>query len=859
MVQHFLKCFQKYYLFIVYTIIFFSISACSTTKVPDGSYLLVSNKFKYEDGKVFSNKIPDFISQKPNKKTFFIAPINLWIYNLANPKTDTIISEYMTFPPNVRNRKLQDSISLKHKHPEFVGKKMFWSRFLHNLGQEPVILSETTKSISAERIKKYLIRKGYWDAEVSVKNKFKPSKKAYSTYVIKHGNPAIIKEYNYNINDTNVKQIYEREISKSFIKVGKILDQEDLEREIDRIGNIMRNNGYFDFNTSNDEIFFVADTLNGKKNITLTLEINPNDINKKSYSISKYSNINVYISEKPIIKNNIEPNDFKIIKNLNIYNPQKKYHNSVIWKIIDLDVGNIYNQNDVEKTKQKILRTNNFKIQQFNIKKEQNNLLNAEIFLTPLPKYELKVGTDVHYSQILNFGFSPKIELTTRNILGGAENLSTGFSGTIGTTNNAKNPKTLFNAYELSSQITLSMPKFIIPFYNKIIPKRYLPSSTIVLGASIQNNIGLGRINFNAGINYEILVKEELIHRFTLLNTQLNFTQNKNNYYNMFPTDNDYRIRVFDEYFLYNPQIGTKFNSGEINIDDVSRNIMVDNNFQDYISNNNKTLINNFQQSLLNKERHTQDALISSFIYNLLYNTIGNKKYSHPVYFNLKIEFAGNLLNIFDSKLKTSEAGIYQNDLEKLTFGIPYAQFIKLDLDARKHINLSSSGNSLVLRQFIGIGIPYGNSRTMPYVRSYFNGGSSDIRAWLAFGGLGPADIQIDKGVRSYILDNMKLTSNIEYRFPMSKSVSGALFVDAGNIWSVKDREIGDEFKFSEFYKQLGIGSGYGVRFNFSYITLRLDMAYKIHDPNKPKDSRWNLRNINIFKPTFNVAFGFPF
>jgi len=861
MMQHFSKYFQKYCLFVVFAIIFFAINACSTRKVPNGSYLLISNKFEYKDGKVFSSKIPDFVSQKPNKKTLFLAPVSLWIHNLANPKTDTILLEYMTYPANIRNRNLQDSISLKYNHPEFVGRKMFWSRFLHSLGQEPVILSEPTTSISAERIKKYLIRKGYWDAKVSVINKLKPTKKAYSTYVIEHGLPTIIKSYNYNITDPNIKNIYEQELDKSFIKVGKILDQENLEKEIDRIENIMKNNGYYDFNISKDEIVFVADTLNEKKNIPLTLEIKrySNNEVEKPYIINKYSDVDIYISDINIIKNDINYSNLETIQGLNIYNPQKKYHNSVVSKAIVLKTGNTYNQKDIDKTKQNIIRTNNFKIQQFNIIKENNNLLKTEIFLIPLPKYEFKIGTDIHYSQILNFGFSPKIELTTRNIFGGAENLGTSFSGTVGTTNNAKNPNKLFNAYELSLQISLNMPKLLIPFYDKIIPKKYSPSSSLVLGASVQNNIGLGKINFNTGINYEILVKEKLIHRFTILNTQLNFTQNKSNYYNMFPIDNNYRIHMFDEYFSYNMQIKEEFNHGKISIDGVSRSIITDRNFQNYITNKDNLLFNNFQQSLLNKERHTQDLLINSVIYNLTYNTIGNKKYAHPVYFNLKFELSGNLLSTINNRFETFKTGISGNNIEKGIFGIPYAQFAKLDLDFRKHINFSTNGNSLIMRQFIGIGIPYGNSRVMPYVRSYFNGGSGDIRAWLAFGGLGPADIQIDRSVRSYILDNMKLTTNIEYRFPISRTISGALFVDAGNIWSFKDTGIGDEFKFNKFYKQLGIGSGYGIRFNFSYIIFRLDMAYKIHDPNKPKEFRWNLKNINILQPTFNAAFGYPF
>ena len=140
------------------------------------------------------------------------------------------------------------------------------------------------------------------------------------------------------------------------------------------------------------------------------------------------------------------------------------------------------------------------------------------------------------------------------------------------------------------------------------------------------------------------------------------------------------------------------------------------------------------------------------------------------------------------------------------------------------------------MRQFIGLGIPYGNSSSMPVIRSYFNGGSNDIRAWVAYGGLGPSDSQVDERVRTYMTDNVKLTTNIEYRIPFNEMYEGAIFTDIGNTWSLRNQNdgYGDEFKFNKFLGQMGVGSGFGLRVNVAYITLRLDFAYKIYDPNKP-------------------------
>lgn len=198
--------------------------------------------------------------------------------------------------------------------------------------------------------------------------------------------------------------------------------------------------------------------------------------------------------------------------------------------------------------------------------------------------------------------------------------------------------------------------------------------------------------------------------------------------------------------------------------------------------------------------------------------------------------------------------------LKKTIFGLPYAQFIKFDIDARKYFKFNGN-QTLVLRQFIGVGIPYGNSQDMPIIKSYFNGGSNDIRAWVAFGGLGPADSQVDERVRTYMTDNLKLTTNIEYRIPFNKTYEGALFTDIGNTWSLRNYNdgYGDEFKFNKFLKQVGIGSGFGLRLNIAYITARIDLAYKIYDPNKPDGDRWRVKYIQPFKPTVNIAFGYPF
>jgi len=376
------------------------------------------------------------------------------------------------------------------------------------------------------------------------------------------------------------------------------------------------------------------------------------------------------------------------------------------------------------------------------------------------------------------------------------------------------------------------------------------------LGASVQNNIGLGRTNFNSGLNYYANVNDQASHRLTLFNTLFSLTKNKDSYYDFFVNDNNVRQTVFDDYFIYNPQLKQEFDSGELTRDQVSEKIMTDDGYLNTLDKKKTDDLLAFRGTLVNKDRQTQNVLISSMIYNFIYNEIGKKDYPNAFYFNGKVEFAGNIPSLFNQK-RNDGGGVLRSP-ERTIFGIPYAQFVKFDFDVRKYFKFNGN-QTLALRQFIGLGIPYGNSSTMPFVRSYFNGGANDIRAWVAFGGLGPGGSQIDEKVRTYLMGNIKLTTNIEYRIPFTSMYEGAIFTDIGNVWNTEDNGFDDQFKFNRFIKEMGIGSGVGLRVNIAYITLRLDLAYKIYDPNQIETERWRFSKIQPLKPTLNIAFGYPF
>lgn len=866
--KHYKNSPQKYYKIISFATFVGLLYACSTTKkVPEGEYLLTKNTLGFEDKReFFDEELKDYIQQKPNKKQFLFMPLSLLLYNMADTKYDTILNEYMTYPGEMRNQKLRDSLFLKYNMKSSVGKSLLFDRLLHNWGTAPVILDQTRSEKSAESIKKRLTYRGYWDADVTFKHSLdSASKKASVSYSIKHNEPTRIKDYFYNIPDQGIKGYYSSFLNKSLVRSGQILDQTVLEREVTRITEQMREFGFYRFNALNDEVYFVADSLKSRKQIPLTLEIHKDSLDTP-YKIATFGNIDVAIVDEPrdYPKNTKKDS----LRRIRFHTVNDKYKISSIWRAIIPDSKKVFDQSKLDVTKRNLLAMNNFSIvkardslRQGGITAPNDSIVDVLYVLKPLPKYEFKLGTDINYSQILNLGISPSVDLTTRNVFRGAENLSTSLSGTFGSIRSTKDIDKRVAAYEISAQASLNFPRLLLPInYYKLIPKRYTPTSSILLGASIQNNIGLGRLIFNTGLNYQASVNDQVYHKLTLFNTQVSLTKNKDAYYDYFVNDGKVKDEVFGNYFMFNPetqQTGQDYKDGKLTVDEVSKRILQNESYQASLNQQGKDLLTAFRGTLVNKDRQTQDVLISSMIYNFVYSEIGKKEYPNAFYFNGKVELAGNILSLFNKR--DNDGGVVTSP-QKTIFGLPYAQFVKFDIDARKYFKFNGN-QTLVLRQFIGVGIPYGNSEDMPIIKSYFNGGSNDIRAWVAFGGLGPADSQVDERVRTYMTDNLKLTTNIEYRIPFNKTYEGALFTDIGNTWSLRNYNdgYGDEFKFNKFLKQVGIGSGFGLRLNIAYVTARIDLAYKIYDPNKPDGDRWRFKYFQPFKPTVNIAFGYPF
>ncbi len=219
----------------------------------------------------------------------------------------------------------------------------------------------------------------------------------------------------------------------------------------------------------------------------------------------------------------------------------------------------------------------------------------------------------------------------------------------------------------------------------------------------------------------------------------------------------------------------------------------------------------------------------------------------------LNLETAGNLLYGLTSAFGTTK----NSDGQYTLFNIAYAQYAKGDFDFAKSFRFSPY-NSLAIHFGLGIAYPYGNATVLPYEKRYFSGGANSVRGW-SVRGLGPGSFQGANGEIDFInqTGDIKLDMNVEYRAHIFWLMDGAAFVDAGNIWTIRNyvEQPGGQFRFDSFWRQIAVSYGLGLRLNFNYFILRLDGGMKAIHP-AYTDAR---RHYPIIHPNFGRDFSLHF
>jgi len=690
--------------------------------------------------------------------------------------------------------------------------------WLKRIGEPPQIYDEDLSVRSEDQLKQFAYSKGYFRAVVNSSVSVKENKrKIVLNYNLITGEQYTIKRINYQINDSLLQAMYFSSPLKSEIEEGDAFDIEAMEKHQLDIVKLFRNNGYYYF--SKDDVKFIADSSVYQKQVLVDLLIRPAKNNQtdtakvfQPFYLNKFF-FSVLPGNSPVTLSRDSAGIFSDTitwgNNTLYQNKQVTYPPSLFNRTMRLNKGDLYSNADVESAFNAFNRLRQFRFVDIQFKEAvsagDTNLLDCYIRLAPLNKQSTSFdieGTNTSG----NFGVAGNVTYMHRNLFRGAEVFQLSFLGGIERLEKLdQGVPDYFNTTEFGVESNLMIPKLLGPgnYFGDF--ERFLPKTVISLGYNYQRRPEYTRSINTVKFGYDWKSTEDLRHIWSLLD------------YN--------KVNVFD----YDPAF----------IDGI-KDLYIKSSFTDH--------------------------LIFAMNYSMIYNNQRMNTIKNYTYMRFNVEASGNLLWVIseltnrDKYQAVDSLGNVQAEYYQV-FNTRFAQYIKSDIEYRRGFSIDKY-NSVVSRGFLGIGVPYGNFDVLPFEKKYFTGGANGIRAW-PVRSLGPGTYKASPEEYPNQTADIKLEGNVEYRFKLISLIEGALFLDAGNIWAIneKDNREGAQFKFSEFYKQIALGTGAGLRFDMSYFILRLDLGVKLRDPSIPENRGWILGYRPYSNSDFNLSFaiGYPF
>ena len=835
-------------------LIFFE--ACKTiNEIAGEKYLLEKNIIIKNNEELINDPIRFLSLDKPNKRILGI-PFKLYLHEMASEKPDSIFEEWLR--RKSKRKKLLNKILSPKQVNEIKRYKSSFNKWLKKNGEAPVFIDSSTIAKNIERFKQYYKNKGFFNTHVEVKKRLLPNQKGIVQYLIQTDNQYTIESIREEINSPALDSLYNLSFKNRLIKKGDPFNINTFEAERNRLINYFRNNGVYNFQQNNIQFTAAIDSSGIDTKIPVLVEISnlqkrENDTLKKvQYQIHKVKEINLYIdsasklTQNTVFTDSITYKDFKVF-----YKEKLKYKPKALEEVVFIEKNKPYSDYSRILTYRYISNLRNFKYPSIIFKPiGKTSDLEANIFLSPKERFSMGFDLDFSHSNIQDFGFSLGSSFEIRNIFRGAEVLEVSIKNTLGSSSDiASLESQLFNLYELGADTQLKFPRIIFPVnLEELIPKTMNPSTSINFNATLQQNIGLDKQYF--GANYQLNWEPNKLTKLNFKIIDLEFINNQNisNYFNVYRNSYD-RLN----------EIGKQFNSNPNHIDTNGNLIIPEgaNNFIAEVLNNQTSLTkenNSYQDINLVKERQdrlTTNNLILGSSFGIYYNSQQNLLDETFFQFQWKLSLIGSLLNEI---LKSSRTEKNINGQYEIA-GVTPSQFIKTEINYIKHWQLYQN-TVLAFRAFSGVAIPFGNANSIPFSRSYFSGGSNDIRGWRAYK-LGPGS---SNNMNEFNEANFKLTLNLEYRFPFIGKMNGALFIDAGNIWNVLDNISDSAYRFEGFkdLNEIAIGTGFGIRYDFDFFVLRLDTGFKTYNPALPRESRWQTK-YSIKEAVFNIGINYPF
>jgi outer membrane protein assembly factor BamA len=692
-----------------------------------------------------------------------------------------------------------------------INKNRWPHNWLRNIGEEPVIYDPYATIKSKEQIKSYVASKGYFDGDVSdtVKTANKKSDVFYKVDLLR---PYTIRKLTFEIADSNVKKLFFFDSVNCVIVRGKPYDVDVLQAERTRFDRYIRDHGFYGF--SSDYIWFGIDSTVGKRQVDIKYNIKP------FTSIDSYGRVstgpfavytvkNIYIYPDFVPKEALAGGEayFKSLDTTyyhGYYFITSKRKPDVKYDLIIqslyLTANSVYSVSSTEETQAHLLALKIFRLVNINYNDSKEN--------ENLKGMELMLDCNIQLTILSQQSY--KIELEGTNSSGdpgGALNLIYQHKNLFhGAEQFSMKLKGAYSAYKINDTLR-SIQEYGFETSLKL-PKFVVPF--LKTEAFIKK--------FNPSTSLLASYNYQNMPFYTRSIANISFGYN-------------WKAGFYQEHIVFPVQVSL------VNVPHID-------------SAYKATIYSSSYQA------HSYDnVLIIGGNYSYIFNNQKIKNSRDYVFLRINTEVSGNMLALAEKILGGKKTdGAYQ------ILGQPFAQYVRTDFDFRYNYKFNDV-SSVVYRGFFGIGIPYGNSKAIPIEKQYFAGGANGIRAWQVRS-LGPGSYN-DRTKFLNETGDIKLEANAEYRFKLFWILEGAVFLDAGNIWSYNYDQArpGSQFTFKKFYKDIAVGTGTGFRFDFKFVIARVDIGMKLRDPLLTEGSKWIFLNRPYKRDDFAIVLGigYPF
>jgi len=671
------------------------------------------------------------------------------------------------------------------------------------VGAEPVLFDSSKLYQSINRFQNYYSNIGYFNTKVEAKITTQ-NKITTLDFIVE---PQKVFTYsNIFFDSTSIieKIIYQTQ-ENSLISKGESFNIENLKLERQRVTDVLNNKGYYFFNK--EFILFKIDTFQQTNQLDIYIKIQK-ETDTSDFKKYKLDSIYVLILENENDK--ISNENIKKIGNITFIQPQKSlYNEKFMTSFFELNKDTFYSKENANRTLQRLTDLNNFKLinSNFSINPNKANHINALYSLSPFKKQFFSTGFYAYNSSQGLLGNSLSLIYNNRNLTKRADRLNIAISGGLELNfsldeSALNNNQGIISRSDISLTTNYTIEKLMMPFHIN------------------KEKLFTYKTNFFSKYTYE-----KRINYYDLHNMSLSFG---------YEWSKNPKIRHF-----YNPLALSYIYLPPESVQAAFANILLQNPYLRASFDDALILGSNYQFSYFSTSRNKKD----NFGYKFNAETAGNFPYlAHQIFSKEK----DNIVNFND---------------------VIVSQYVKF-LSEMVYSHKFNKQTAVHTRLKMGAAFSYGNFDYLPYIKQFFLGGPYSIRAF-PLRQIGPGSFDVTKQNIKDQTGNLLLEGNLEYRFNIIKMFKGALFTDMGNIWLTKNEFNTDDqknFQIGEFYKQFYIGGGFGLRFDFDYFAIRMDLGFPIRVPYKDGAESWVIKEAKPFNAdwqrknlVFNIAVGYPF